>query len=100
MEVRKRIGGNEMNITKLYVIASDSDTYSYNSDIVIKALKLLELYDTFFKTFNFDLIKEHNSNDVENWDEEYLDMGGATEESIELYKKITLIKNELEEELK
>jgi hypothetical protein len=88
-----------MNITKLWVIASDSDTYSYNSSIIIKAVELLELYVAFIKTFSFDIVKEHNSNETENWYEEYLDMGGATEESINLFKKIKIKERELEEEM-
>jgi phage terminase large subunit-like protein len=50
--------------------------------------KELELYKAFVNEFQYEIVKEHNSNDTENWDEEYLSHGGATDKAVELYKQI------------
>ena len=53
--------------------------------------KELELYKEFVKQFNFEIVKENNSNDTEYWEEEYLDFGGATPNAIELFKTISKV---------
>jgi len=84
-----------MKFDNILLMATDSDTYSYNSDYVIKAIELLQLYNRFIETFGFGIVTENNANDDENWEEEYLDQNGATNESIELYKRIKTLEEEL-----
>jgi len=50
--------------------------------------KELELYKAFVKEFGFFIITEQNFNDPENQEEEYLEVGGATDKAIELFKEI------------
>ena len=60
-------------------------------DNINSALTELELYKEFVNEFNFEIVQEHNSNDYENWDEEYLDIGGATDKAIEIFKIISKV---------
>ena len=53
--------------------------------------KELELYKEFVNEFKFEIVKENNSNDIENWEEEYLSMGGATDKAIELFKILSKV---------
>jgi len=60
-----------------------------------KEHKLLGLYQRFVNEFEFQIITENNSNDYENWVEEYLDQSGATDNSIILLRKIKVLEEEL-----
>jgi hypothetical protein len=73
-----------MKFDNILLMATDSDTYSYNSDYVIKAIELLQLYNRFIETFGFRIVTENNANDDENW-EEHLNFG--TDKSF-LLKKV------------
>ena len=92
---------NELDFICIDVDKNDTYIYKMLNDIILllekvkKVEELLRLYQRFVNEFEFQIITENNSNDYENWVEEYLDQSGATDNSIILLRKIKALEEEL-----
>ena len=83
-----------LQITKVITLSDIKNTFNDYITQFESIEKELALYKEFVKEFNFSI--EHDSFDEDDIskDCEYLDIGGATDKSIELFKQIKNSKQE------
>jgi hypothetical protein len=72
----------------LYIeLFNQSNSFLDKAEVHIKEqLHELQLYKSFVNEFKFEIVEEN-----ENWNEEYLSHGGATDKALDLFKQIQQI---------